>query len=126
VFEIKQRQSGDVVILDLGGQLSVGEAEVALRRKVGELLEGGVRAILLNLAAVDSMDSSGLGALVDAHANAEHCGVKLKLFSLTRRTEDLLARTRLLTVFQTFGDEQAAVASFLRQSPGRQADLPRS
>jgi len=109
---IKERQAGDVVILDLSGKVTIGEGSVQLREQVRALLEAGKKKILLNLGDVAYVDSSGIGELVSSYTTTNNQGGQLKLLNLTKKIQDLLQITKLLTVFETFDNEQAAVASF--------------
>ncbi|HEY4813184.1 MAG TPA: STAS domain-containing protein [Chthoniobacterales bacterium] len=109
---IKERQAGDVVILDLSGKVTIGEGSVQLREQVRSLLEQGKKKILLNLGDVGYVDSSGIGELVSSYTTTNNQGGQLKLLNLTKKIQDLLQITKLLTVFETFDSEQTAVASF--------------
>ena len=109
---INQRQSGDVTILDLSGRITIGEGSVQLREAVKELLGSGNKKILLNLGNVSYVDSSGIGELVSSYTTTSNQGGQLKLLNLGKKIKDLLMITKLLTVFQTFDDEQQAVASY--------------
>ena len=109
---INQRQSGDVTILDLSGRITIGEGSVQLREAVKELLGSGNKEILLNLGNVSYVDSSGIGELVSSYTTTSNQGGQLKLLNLGKKIKDLLMITKLLTVFQTFEDEQQAVGSY--------------
>ena len=76
------------------------------------LLKGGGKKIILNLADVNYIDSSGIGELVSSYTTVTNQGGHLKLLNLTKKIQELLAITKLLTVFQVFDTEQAAIASF--------------
>jgi anti-sigma B factor antagonist len=104
--------NGDVAILDLDGRLTMGEGSVTLRENVRALLADGSKHILVNLAGVDYVDSSGLGEIVSAFATAKREDTTLKLLNLTERVHGLLQMTKLLTIFETFETEQDAVRSF--------------
>ncbi|MGC9198625.1 MAG: STAS domain-containing protein [Acidobacteriaceae bacterium] len=106
------RQMGDVAILDLSGKITLGEGGVTLRDEVRKLLAKGSKKILLNLAGVNYIDSSGLGELVSSYTAVKNAGGELKLLNLTSKVRDLLVITKLLTVFDVSDDEAAAVASF--------------
>jgi anti-sigma B factor antagonist len=106
------RTSGDVAILDLKGKITIGEGDVALRENIEKLLEDGKKQIILNLAKVNYMDSSGVGELVGTFTTVNNRGGKMKLLNLTEKIQDLLQITQLLTVFECFSDEAEAVASF--------------
>ncbi len=111
-LNINERQAGDVTVLDLSGKITIGEASVELRNKVRALLEGGKKKILLNLAGVGYVDSSGIGEFVSSfHAVNKEQG-ELKLLNLTQKIQDLLAITKLLTVFDVFESEAEALNSY--------------
>jgi anti-sigma B factor antagonist len=103
---------GDVTVVDASGKLTLGEATSALRTTIRELVQGGSRKIVLNMADVTYMDSSGLGELIAAHTTVTTAGGEIKLLNLAKRVHDLLKLTKLYTVFEAFEDEATAVASF--------------
>lgn len=109
---ISERQAGDVTILDLEGKVTIGEGSVALRNAIRRLLGEGKNKILLNLAGVGYIDSSGIGELVSSFTAVKKEGGHLKLLSLTQKIQDLLAITKLLTVFDSYDDEGSALSSF--------------
>jgi anti-sigma B factor antagonist len=111
-LNINERQAGDVTILDLSGKITIGEGSVQLREAVRGLLDGGKNKILLNLGDVSYVDSSGIGELVSSYTTAGNNKGQLKLLNLTKKIQDLLMITKLLTVFQTYDNEQEAVSSF--------------
>jgi anti-sigma B factor antagonist len=108
------RQRGDVTIADVSGRIVLGPESAALRDLVMDLLSEGHNKILLNLAGVDYMDSSGLGTLVTAFTSVRKAGGELKLVKLSGKVDGLLQVTRLYTVFDIADDEEAAVRSFDR------------
>jgi anti-sigma B factor antagonist len=111
-LNIKERQAGDVTILDLSGKITIGEGSVQLREAVRRLLDDGKKKILLNLGDVSYVDSSGIGELVSSYTTTNNNGGQLKLLNLTKKIQDLLMITKLLTVFETYDNEEAAVSSF--------------
>lgn len=111
-LNISERQAGDVTILDMSGKVTIGEGSVALRNTIRRLLGEGKKNILLNLGEVGYVDSSGIGELVSSFSAVSKEGGTLKLLNLTQKIQDLLAITKLLTVFDTFDDEGEALASF--------------
>jgi anti-sigma B factor antagonist len=111
-LEIKERTLGEVVILELRGKITIGEGSVQLREAVSRLLEAGRNRIILNLSAVSYVDSSGIGELVSRYTTTKNTGGKLKLLNLPKKIKDLLMITKLLTVFEIYEDEQAALDSF--------------
>ena len=108
------RQSGDVRIVDISGRIALGEESAALRNLVRDLLSEGHVRILLNLAGVQYIDSSGLGALVSAYTSARKADGELKLVNLPEKVDNLMQVTKLYTVFDIKNDEAAAVKSFAR------------
>jgi len=105
-------ESGGVTIVDASGKLVLAEETSALRTKIRELVAGGSKRIVLNLADVSYMDSSGLGELIGAHTTVTNAGGTMKLLHLAKRVHDLLKLTKLYTVFEAFEDEATAVSSF--------------
>jgi len=111
-MQIEQRSSGDVVVLDLKGKITLGEGDELLKDKVNSLLNQGHKKIVLNLAGVPYIDSAGLGEIVRTYTTVSRQGGHMKLLNLTKRITDLLSITKLLTVFETFESESDAVRSF--------------
>ncbi|MBE7515764.1 MAG: STAS domain-containing protein [Chloracidobacterium sp.] len=109
---INERQAGDVTILDLNGKVTIGEGSVALRTAIRRVLGEGKHKLLLNLAGVGYIDSSGIGELVSSFTAVNKEGGTLKLLNLTQKIQDLLAITKLLTVFDVYEEEGAALQSF--------------
>jgi anti-sigma B factor antagonist len=98
--------------LDLHGKIVIGEGDDALREAVTKLVDGGVTKLLLNLADVPYVDSAGLGEIVRCYTTVSRKGGRLKLINLTKKIQDLLSITKLLTVFETFDTEDEGVQSF--------------
>lgn len=111
-LNISERQAGDITILDLDGKVTIGEGSVALRSAIRRLLGEGKNKILLNLGGVGYVDSSGIGELVSSFTAVNKEGGTLKLLNLTQKIQDLLAITKLLTVFDVYENEGDALASF--------------
>jgi anti-sigma B factor antagonist len=111
-MEIKKREVGDIRILDCSGKITLGEGTMTVRNTVRDILNAGGKKIILNLGDVNYVDSSGIGELVSTYTTVTNGGGQLKLLHLTKKIQELLAITKLLTVFQVFEDEQAAIASF--------------
>lgn len=109
---ISERRLDGVAILDLTGRITIGEGTVTLRNRIQELLEQEQRHILLNLAEVNYIDSSGLGEIVRSYTTVQSAGGSLKLLNLTRKVRDLMQITKLLTVFDVFDRESDALKSF--------------
>ena len=111
-MEIVERTVSDVTVLDLKGKMTLGEGDELLKDKINSLLASGKKKLLLNLEAVPYIDSAGLGEVVRTYTTVSRQGGSLKLLNLTKRIEDLLSITKLLTVFETFDTEPEAIKSF--------------
>jgi Anti-anti-sigma regulatory factor (antagonist of anti-sigma factor) len=109
---ITQRRSGPVVILDLVGQIRLGQSNLNLHKTLRDLVHNGEMLVLLNLEEVSTIDSSGLGELIAGFATLEKAGGELKLLKLTERVSELMMITKLLTVFDVYDSETEAIASF--------------
>lgn len=110
-LEISSREREGIKILDLSGKLTVGGAS-DLREKVTSEIAAGSLQQLMNLKAVEYIDSTGLGAMVICHMAVQKAGGTLKLSNLNRRNLELVLLTKLSTVFQIFNEEQEAINSF--------------
>lgn len=106
------RQVNSVTVVDLSGRITLGEGCTQLRELIRDLLSKGHKRLLLNLADVTYIDSSGIGELVSGFTAVSNAGGQLKLLNLTKKVHDLLQITKLLTVFDVNDDEAKAVASF--------------
>jgi anti-sigma B factor antagonist len=113
-MKVTTRQVDGITILDLSGRITLGEGSVQLRDAVRDLLAKGSKLILLNLADVNYIDSSGIGELVSAYTTVRNQGGELKLLNLTKKVHDLLQITKLYTVFDVKDDEASAIASYAR------------
>jgi anti-sigma B factor antagonist len=111
-LDVKERQAGDVTILDLSGEVRIGEGAVSLRDSIRNLSDQGKKKVLLNLAGVKYMDSTGVGELIANYTTVTRQGGQLKLLSLTDRIQNLLVITKLLTVFDSYDNEAEALKSF--------------
>ena len=110
---VQERRVGNVVVLDIGGQLTLADGSVRLKDKINSVLQEGSHNILLNLGDVSHIDSGGLGQLVSSFTSAKRENGSLKLFNVGKRSKDLLAMTKLLMVFDTYDTEQQAADSFV-------------
>lgn len=110
--KLTTRKVGDVTVIDAVGRITLGEGSSSFRDTVRSLATKGDRKLLLNLAEVTYIDSSGIGELVSAFTTVTNQGGQLKLLQLTKRIKELLQITKLYTVFDVFDDEAAAVRSF--------------
>jgi anti-sigma B factor antagonist len=106
------RQVGDVTVIDAIGRITLGEGSSIFREEIKDLVSKGNKKILLNLAEVSYIDSSGIGELVSGFTSVSNAGGQLKLLKLTKRIQDLLQITKLYTVFEVFDDEAKALGNF--------------
>ena len=106
------RDAGQVTVVDLSGRITLGDGSALLRKTIRGLLDEERKMILLNLADVDYIDSSGIGELVSGYTAVKNKSGDLKLLHLTKKVRDLLQITKLYTVFDVFTDESIAVRSF--------------
>jgi anti-sigma B factor antagonist len=104
-LEIHTKEREGVTIFDMKGRITVGPEATALREAVAAAVSGGIRQLVLNLAQVDFIDSTGLGAVVMCSTTMRKAGGSVKLLNLNRRNIELLVMTKLATVFETFTDE---------------------
>ena len=111
-MDIAERTVSDVTVLDLKGKMTLGEGDELLKDKINSLLASNKKKLVLNLEGVPYIDSAGLGEIVRTYTTVSRQGGSLKLLNLTKRIEDLLAITKLLTVFETFDTEAEAIKSF--------------
>jgi anti-sigma B factor antagonist len=110
--KLTTRQVGDVTVVDAAGRITLGEGASMFRDKIRDLATGGNKKLLLNLAEISYIDSSGIGELVSGFTTVTNQGGAVKLLNLTKRVQDLLQITKLYTVFEVFDDETKAVRSF--------------
>jgi anti-sigma B factor antagonist len=118
-MQISTRNAGDVAIVDISGRITLGEGNVMLREVMRDLAAGGTNKIVLNLAHVDYLDSSGLGELVRTHTTVRNLDGQLRLANLNQRVKDLLQMTRLSAVFDIDEDEESAIRSLSGGTPTR-------
>ena len=111
-MELKTRSEQGVTILELNGKITIGSGDVQFRDAIQQALDSGALKILLNLAGVTTIDSSGVGELVSAYTRVTSRGGKLKLYNLPAKVHDILTITQLITVFDVYDVEQEAIASF--------------
>lgn len=122
-LEILQSEKEGVVILEAKGRLTVGPAAAALRDCLRNLASAGNTKVVLNLAGVDYIDSTGLGSLVVCYTSFRKAGGGLRLLHVNRRNMELLVLTKLATVFELFDDEQSAVNSFFPNREIKRFDI---
>jgi anti-sigma B factor antagonist len=119
-LKINERRVGRVTILDIEGNLRIGEGSAVLQKAIRRLLAEGQNQILLNLGEVAYIDSSGLGELVAAHVAASKSGGEIKLLHLTQRVRELMTITKLVTVFESYETESGAVDSYKSEESGEE------
>ncbi|MGA7235162.1 MAG: STAS domain-containing protein [Bryobacteraceae bacterium] len=110
--KLNTRQVGNVSVIDVAGRITLGEGSAALRETLRDMVAKNQNKILLNLADVTYIDSSGIGELVSAYTTVTNTGGQLKLLNLNKRVKDLLQITKLYTVFEVKEDEADAIRSF--------------
>ncbi len=101
-----------VSVMACAGQITLGAPATQFRNTIRELIQGGVKKIVIDLGGVSYLDSTGIGELVGAYTNAYNAQAVVKLSTLPEKVYDLLQITRLVTVFEIHKDEEAAVSSF--------------
>ena len=111
-MDVNKRQVGDVTILDLKGKITIGVGDVQLRNAVQEVMNGGATKVLINMAGVSTIDSSGIGELVSAYTTATNRGAKLKLINLPAKVSYILTITQLITVFDVYDSEAEGIRAF--------------
>jgi len=111
-MKFSTRKTGDIVIIDVDGQILLGDGDIEIKKEVDDLLKRGTKKILLNLAKVPYMDSAGLGEMIRCFTALRKTGGDFKILSPNRRIIDLLTITKLLNVFDCYENESAAIASF--------------
>ena len=111
-MQIEERIVDDVTILDLKGKMTLGEGDELLKDKIGSLVNQGRKKILLNLEAVPYIDSAGLGEIVRTYTSISRQGGRLKLLNVSKRIQDLLVITKLITIFDSYDGEDEAIKSF--------------
>jgi anti-sigma B factor antagonist len=110
--KLTTRQVGEVTVIDAAGRITLGEGSSTFRDTIKEMVNGGQKKIILNLAEVSYIDSSGIGELVSGFTTVSNAGGSLKLLNLTKRIHDLLQITKLYTIFEVFDDEAKALSAF--------------
>ncbi len=111
-LNIHERRIGDVTVLDMDGNIRIGGSNIALKKAIQNLVAEGRNQIVLNLARVTYIDSSGLGELISSHVTSNHKGGQIKLLNLTQRFHELMTITKLIKIFDVYDDESQAVDSF--------------
>ena len=116
---ITERQSGDVVVLTLAGQMVLDDGDLLFYRKIAELTGRGLVKVIVDLGGVTYIDSSGVGMLAAKLKHLRERGGDMRLLNLTRGSQRLFGMLKLLIVFETFDDEAAALRSFVARPGAR-------
>jgi len=111
-WEIRERAAGNVTVVELTGRITLGASADGVEERLQEIIQGGVRALLLDLSAVEVLDSRGIKVLVRAFITMQKRDGQLKLMKPSPRIRQVLEITRLLQVFEVFEDEESARNSF--------------
>ncbi len=111
-LQVETRANGDVTVIDCKGDIRLGEGTTLFRNTLRELLKAGSRKIILNLAQVNYLDSTGIGELVGGYTSAHASGASIKMAQLPQKVYALLQITRLITVFEIYDTEEEALKSF--------------
>jgi anti-sigma B factor antagonist len=111
-LKMTSREIDGITVLNLEGRIVLGEESNALREQIKGLLAAGKHKIVLNMGQVTYIDSAGLGTLVASHHSARTQGATLKLSNLGKKFQEILQVTKLLTVFEVYDSEAAAISSF--------------
>lgn len=106
-MKIRERTVGDVRILDCSGKITLGEGTMSIRNAIRDILQSGAKNIVLNLADISYVDSTGVGELMSSYTTVVNAGGRLVLLNLTKRLQELLAITKLLTVFEVLDNENS-------------------
>lgn len=121
-LKINERRVGKVTILDIEGNLRIGEGSAQLQQAIRRLLAEGQNQILLNLGQVAYIDSSGLGEMVAAHVATSKSGGEIKLLHLTQRVRELMTITKLVTVFESYETEAEALERYKAEETEEKED----
>jgi anti-sigma B factor antagonist len=111
-MKLEKRKNGDVMIFDLKGKILIGEGIDELREAINDSIKANEKKLILNFRQVPYLDSTGLGEVVRSYTTLKKEGGMVKIINLTQKVHDLLSVTKLITVFETFEDEDKAVNSF--------------
>ena len=124
-LNIHERRIGNVTVLDMDGNIRISGNNVALLKAIRSLVDEGRNQIVLNLARVTYIDSSGLGELISSHVTLTNRGGQIKLLNLTQRLQELMTITKLLPIFDVYGNEPEALDSFTTNDVIAVAAAPR-
>jgi len=111
-LQIVEKETNGVMVLALSGRITLGEESNQLRSHIKEMLSQGTKRLVLDLGNVSYIDSAGLGTLVAGYTSSQSQGASMKLANLTKRFNEQLNITKLVTVFDVYDSVDAAVKSF--------------
>src|SRR5262245_42776396 len=114
---MKQRQVGNIGILVPKGYLTGGDETDELEQAIKTLADGGNKALVVNLADTQHLNSTALGVLISAHSNYVRRGGQMKLCSVDKKIENIFVITKLSLVFDVYHNEDQAIASFTEPKP---------
>jgi anti-sigma B factor antagonist len=110
--KMTDREVDGVSVVELDGRIVLGEESNSFREKLRSLVAEGKKKIVLNMSEIKYIDSAGLGALVAVHISAKNQGASVRLCHLGKKFHEVMQITKLLTVFDVYDTEAAAISSF--------------
>ena len=113
-MKYKVREEGKVTVIDLSGKLMGGYDADVFRDLVHELLEDGRKKVVVNLAGIKWINSTGIGILITGYTTLRKNKGDLKLLNVSKKIESILYVTKLNLIFECFDDEHEAIASYTR------------
>ena len=119
-MKYKVREDGNVTVIDISGKLMGGEDADVFRDLIHELLENGRKKIVVNLASLKWINSSGVGILITGYTTMRKNKGDLKLLNVSKKIESILYVTKLNLIFECFDDEHEAIRSYQQIRHGRQ------
>lgn len=113
MLEVQEKPIADVIVLKLKGKITIGAGDVTLRNTIESLLTQDRKKIVLNMARVSYIDSSGTGELVSCYTKVRKSGGQLKLLNISQKIQDILQIAQLFSIFDVYTDEAEAVGSYM-------------
>lgn len=111
-MQIKEQMKSGIAVLELKGKLMGGPETMAIHTKVKELVDNGVKKVVIDLGKVSWMNSTGLGAMMSSMTTLKNAGGELKLSRVTDKVKSLFMITKLITIFETYETTEEALSSF--------------
>jgi len=112
ILRMLEKEVNGVFILTLDGRIVLGEESHFFREKLNSLTAQGKKKIVLNMADINYIDSAGLGTLLAANFSAKNRGASIRLCNLARNFHEVMQMTKILTIFDVYDTEAAAIDSF--------------